>query len=83
MIEIKFNKEKKESIAYDNDVKIGECSYIESGDTWNIVHTEVNKSHQGQGIARKLVESILENAKKYNKSIIAECSYAKKVIENL
>ena len=42
---------------------------------------EVNKSHQGQGIARKLVENVIENAKKYNKKIIADCSYAKKIIE--
>lgn len=80
MIEIKFNKEKKQSIAYDNNVKIGECEYIETEDCWNIVHTEVNETHQGQGIARKLVESVIENAKKHNKNIIAECSYAKKVI---
>ena len=46
------------------------------------MHTEVSKLYQGQGIARKLVESIIENAQKYNKNLIAECSYAKKVIEN-
>ena len=38
-------------------------------------------SYQGQGIARKLVDCIFENAKKYNKNLIADCSYAKKVIE--
>lgn len=81
MIEIKFDEEKKQSIAYDNNVKIGECSYIEAEDYWNIILTEVSKLYQGQGIARRLVESVIENAKKYNKRIIAECSYAKKVIE--
>ena len=33
-------------------------------------------------IERRLVESIIENAKQYNKKLIAECSYAKKVIED-
>ena len=82
MIEIKFDKERKQSVAYDNNVKIGECDYIESEEGWNIIHTEVNSSYQGQGIARKLVESIIENAEKYDKNIMAECFYAKKVIEN-
>lgn len=82
MIEIKFDKNNNKSIAYDNDIKIGECEFIELEEVWNIIHTEVSKLYQGQGIARRLVESIAENAKQYNKSLIAECSYAKKVIEN-
>ena len=82
MIEIKFDKNNNKSIAYDNNIQIGECDYIETEDSWNIIHTEVNNSYQGQGIARKLVECIIENAQKHNKKLIAECSYAKKVIEN-
>ena len=82
MIEIKFDKEKKQAVAYDENVKIGECDYIEDGGKWNIIHTEVSNLYQGQGIARKLVENIIENSKKYNKNLIADCSYAKKVIEN-
>lgn len=82
MIDIKFNRNKKQSIAYDNKTKIGECNYIEIGETWNIIHTEVDKLYQGQGVARKLVECIIKNAREENKNIIAECSYAKKVIRN-
>ena len=82
MIEIKFDEKKRQSIAYDNDIKIGECDYIESEGCWNIIHTEVSDLYQGQGIARRLVENIIENAQKYNKHLIADCSYAKKVIEN-
>ena len=82
MIEIIFDKSKNKSFAYDNNTQIGECDFIELDGCWNIIHTEVDGSYQGQGIARKLVESIIENAKKYNKNISAECSYAKKVIEN-
>ena len=81
MIEIKFERENNKSVVYDNNVKIGECVFIETEKYWNIVHTEVSSLYQGQGIAKKLVENIIENAKKYNKTLIAECSYAKKVIE--
>ena len=48
---------------------------------WNIVHTEVDSLYQGQGIARKLVECIISMAKSQNKKLIADCSYAKKVME--
>ncbi len=81
MIEIIFDKDNKQSVAYDNSIRIGECDYIEIGNMWNIIHTEVKDSHKGQGIARKLVDCIYENAKKYNKKIKADCSYAKKIIE--
>ena len=79
MIEISFENNK--SFAHDGSKKIGECEFVESENTWNIIHTEVNSSYQGQGIARKLVECVIENSKKYNKKLIADCSYAKKVIE--
>jgi len=81
MIEIKYDKDNNKSIAYDNDMQIGECDFIETEENWNIVHTEVSNLYQGQGIERKLVENIIENAKKYNKKLIADCSYAKKVID--
>lgn len=81
MVEIKFDEKKKRSIAYDNNIKIGECEFVELEECWNIIHTEVSNLYQGQGIARKLVECIVENAKKCNKNIIADCSYANKVIE--
>ena len=81
MIEIKFNKNENKSIAYDEKTKIGECDYIETEEGWNIVHTEVNKTYQGKGIARKLVEAIIENANKNNQKVVAECSYAKRILE--
>lgn len=83
MIQIIFNKKQHQAEAYDDDKKIGECCFIESEETWNIVHTRVSKEYQGQGIARKLVENVIENAKKYHKNIVAECSYAKRIIENI
>lgn len=81
MIEIKFEKENNKSIAYDNNKEIGECLFIEDGEYWNIVHTEVSSPYQGQGIARKLVEKVIENAKINDRKIMADCSYAKRIIE--
>ena len=79
MIEIIFENNK--SVAYDDATKIGECVFVEDNNLWNIVHTEVDKEYQGQGVARKLVESVIENAQKRNKNLHADCSYAKKIID--
>lgn len=81
MVKIIFVKEQNKSVAYDDNTQIGECDFIETENCWNIVHTEVDNSYQGQGIARKLVEKVIENAKENNKKVIAECSYAKKILE--
>ena len=81
MIKIDFIKEQNKSVAYDDNIQIGECDFIETENCWNIVHTEVDNSYQGQGIARKLVEKVIENAKENNKKVIAECSYAKRILE--
>ena len=81
MIKIKFEKENNKAVAYDNKTTIGECVFIEDGEYWNIVHTEVSSLYQGQGIARKLEEKVIENAKLYDRKIIADCSYAKRIIE--
>ena len=83
MIEVIFDKEKNRAVAFNTTIQVGKCDFLENGDYWNIIHTEVNSNYQGQGIARKLVECIIENAKKENKKLIADCSYAKKVLEKM
>lgn len=83
MIDIVFDKGNNTAFAFDNNIKIGECVFVEENNTWNIVHTGVDNSYRGQGIAKKLVECIINNAKKNNKKLIAECSYAKKLLDRL
>ena len=81
MVEITFEKDKNRSVAFDNNTIIGECDFVIQKNIWNIVHTVVNSKYQGQGIARKLVNCVIENALKENKEVIADCSYAKKVLD--
>ncbi len=49
--------------------------------TIEITHTIVSPSLQGQGIARKLVEKVLEIAKEKGYKVTASCSYAKHYLE--
>ena len=81
MTRIEFDIKNNKSIAYDENHIIGVCEYIVQEDAWNIVHTEVDKNYQGQGIARRLVECIVEEANKNRKKLIADCSYAAKIIK--
>lgn len=83
MIKIKYDEKNNKSIAYDDDKKIGECVYEDIDELWNIIHTEVDSSYQGQGIAKRLVECIIEHAKKENKKLTASCSYARIALERL
>ena len=96
MIEIVFKLDENKAIAYDSENKVGECDFEKIDDIWyqiykyyesqnewqeKLTHTEVDSDYQGQGIARKLVENVIENSQKYNKKITATCSYARKIIE--
>ena len=46
-----------------------------------ITHTIVSPSLQGEGIARKLVEKVLEIAKEKGYRVTASCSYARHYLE--
>ena len=46
-----------------------------------ITHTIVSPSLQGQGIAKKLVEKVLQLAKEKGYKVTASCSYAKHYLE--
>lgn len=81
MININFIKKENRAVAFDNDIEIGECKFKELEDTWNIIHTGVDSKYQGQGIAKTLVKCVIENSEKYSKNLIAQCSYARKVLE--
>lgn len=80
MIEIKFIKSENKVIAINNEIEIGECEFIIKEKEWNIVHTFVLNDYRGQNIAQRMVEFIIEESKKENKDVIADCSYAKKIL---
>lgn len=81
MISIIFISKENRAVSYDNNIEIGECVFKELENIWNIIHTGVDRKYQGQGIAKRLVKCIIENSKECNKKVIAECSYAKKILE--
>ncbi len=65
----------------ENGKMVAEITYSVSYKIIIIDHTFVDPSLRGQGIASKLVDSVVELAKKENKKIIPLCPYAKKQFE--
>ncbi len=77
---MELKKEKDKIIVLDNNIKIGECQFIVDNDKLNIIHTYVDEKYRGKGIAQQLVNCVIEEARKNNKKIVADCSYAKDIL---
>lgn len=76
MIDIRF--EDSRSAAYDDGKFIGECCFSVEKNTWTLFHTEVDPSYGGQGIAKRLLKSVVENAASQGAKIKPVCSYVVK-----
>ncbi|MCC6251243.1 MAG: N-acetyltransferase [Bacteroidia bacterium] len=46
-----------------------------------IHHTKVKEAYNGQGLGKKLVESVIDYARKHQLKIVSYCPYAKRVLE--
>ena len=80
-IRIIFEESEQQSAAYDGDRMIGECQYsIDRTGKWVIVHTGVRPEYNGRGIAKRLVECIIEAARERGTKIIPVCSYAQRMM---
>ena len=82
MIDIKLDIDTNRAIAIDNNIVIGECNYTVDSNTWNITHTIVSNEYQGQGIARRLVECIIEYTTNNKIHLVSSCSYAEKILHS-
>lgn len=82
-IRIVFEEARRQAAAYDGEQQIGECQYIvDSAHQWTITHTGVRPEYGGRGIAKQLVECVIEEAQARGVRIVPVCTYAKRVMEN-
>lgn len=83
MIDIRYDEEKNRSVAFDTEKEmiVGVCELVLDEDTFVIEHTEVNSDYKGLGIAKKLVDKIVEEMRIKGKKLKATCSYAQKVLD--
>ena len=81
MIEVRFEEDKNRSAIYDGNNEIGECTFSKSDTIWIIDHTSVLPAYNGQGLARKLVDAVVDAARERGMKVAATCSYAVKVLK--
>ena len=83
-IRIVFEEAERQAAAYDGDKMIGECQYnVDRTGKWVIMHTGVRPEYNGRGIARRLVEKVIEAARERDVTIIPVCSYAQRVMSKV
>ena len=81
-VSIVFEENANRSAAYDGEKHIGECEFTVSSGTWTITHTGVRPEYGGRGIARRLVERVIDEARARRVKIVPVCSYAVRVMES-
>ena len=80
-IRIAFEEAERQSTAYDGDKQIGECQYsVDREGKWVIIHTGVRPAYNGRGIAKRLVEQVIEVARERGVKVIPVCSYAQRMM---
>lgn len=79
---MKFQEEKGRIFLEDENGKTIAEALFPGDEVWDFNRTFVDESLRGQGIAGKLVDVVVEKARKENKKIRPVCSYAVKAFEN-
>ena len=79
-MQIRYEAEHCRSAAYDGEKRIGVAEFDAQDGRWSITHTEVDPAYGGQGIARRLIEEIVAEARRAGKKIVPICSYAEKMM---
>lgn len=79
-MQIRYEAEHCRSAAYDGERRIGVAEFDAQDGRWSITHTEVDPTYGGQGIARRLIEVLIEAARRDGAKIVPVCSYAEKML---
>lgn len=61
--------------------ELAAIEYTPNGDVLTVTHTEVSPELSGQGVGKQLVSEIVQYARNEGKTIDAQCSFARGVIE--
>lgn len=82
MVDIEYREDEKRVVALEGEQVVGFASYSDSGSFWIADSTVVNDSHQGQGIAGRLVDQMVLVARERGVKILPLCPYVKSRFEN-
>lgn len=77
MIEIRKNPEQTRYEARDGDEVVGLITYRHADGVLALLHTEVNKDREGQGIAGQIARAALEDAAESGVLLNPVCPYVR------
>ena len=80
-MEIKFDEKGHRAVALVDGKQIGECTFSRATGLWIIDHTKVDEEYEGQGIGKKLVDKVVEEARKKGIKLMATCPFALKLFQ--
>lgn len=80
-VRVVFEPDAQRSAAYVGEELVGECELSVSETLWIIAHTGVRPAFEGRGIARRLVDKVVDEARAKGVRILPLCPYAKRVME--
>jgi predicted GNAT family acetyltransferase len=63
------------------DGHVGFVTYIKSGNTTYLTHTEVPKELQGRGLGNVLARGVLDRARREGWTVVARCPFIARYIE--
>lgn len=64
-----------------DDKVCGLVVYSDDGSARALVHTEIDDSRQGQGLAGDLVRQVLDDARRDHRQVVPACPYVERFIE--
>lgn len=70
-----IKEEANRLVLYDNETEIGELTWREYEDYYDVNHTYTNPEYRGQGIAGQLLDAMAKKAIKDQKLIQPTCPY--------
>ncbi|WP_164718197.1 GNAT family N-acetyltransferase [Colwellia sp. Arc7-635] len=76
-----IHNKKASQYEYHIDGSIAYITYDEQNGNMHLTHTIVPEVLAGKGLAKTLLEAVLEEIKKDNKKAVAQCSYIVKYLE--
>lgn len=69
-------------VIIENNEEMADIGYlINDEDNYVIEHTRVDEKLSGQGVGLKLLDAMVDLARKNNKKIIPACEFAKKIFQ--
>lgn len=80
-IRVEHDATRSQFTAYDGDAEVGHIRYVTSGETLDLVHTEVDPAARRRGIGKALVRGALDQLRSKGQSMRPTCPFIKSFVE--